>query len=273
MVSRTNESKAWARTGATLFSLGATLVGCTGSNDVAGGRSALVAVCAQDATSVPASAWRCPDTLTVECDGGDGKASVDSVYVVNGQAGVTCTSDGVTVSDPGPFAVGTHAIAVNGAAVDGGTPSLCQAELVVVDTEAPVATTRTVTLWPPNHKMHTVVPDDCVEVVDACDGKLPVRFVSATSDEPENDLGDGNTAPDLVAACDAVQVRVERQGTGDGRVYRLAWEAQDHAGHRVTGTCQVVVPHDQGGRTPGEGPAVTTVQVTDGSACDTNPPG
>jgi hypothetical protein len=41
-----------------------------------------------------------------------------------------------------------------------------------------------------------------------------------------------------------VQLRAERSGRGDGRVYRLAFTATDDHGAQCTGTALVGVPHD-----------------------------
>ncbi len=50
-------------------------------------------------------------------------------------------------------------------------------------------------------------------------------------------------------------LRSERQGGGDGRVYRVNWA--DDAG--VTGSCEFDVPHDQG---PAHGAVDSGVVVT-----------
>ncbi|MBW1907032.1 MAG: hypothetical protein JRJ24_17370, partial [Deltaproteobacteria bacterium] len=68
-----------------------------------------------------------------------------------------------------------------------------------------------------------------------------------SSDEPVNDKGDGNTEPDIILSCDSVELRAERQGGSDGRVYSLEYRAVDDDGNETSGTCTVVVPHDQSG--------------------------
>lgn len=42
-------------------------------------------------------------------------------------------------------------------------------------------------------------------------------------------------------------VRAERSGTGDGRVYRIMFSADDGKGGSCTGEVLVTVPHDQSG--------------------------
>lgn len=119
--------------------------------------------------------------------------------------------------------------------------------LTVEDTVAPEIQSLNTELWPPNHKMATVLPSDCVAVFDACDAAPHVEFTWATSDESVNDNGDGNTDPDIILTADSVQLRAERQGGGDGRVYTLGYRVTDAAGHIVDGQCTVTVPHDQSG--------------------------
>ena len=107
-------------------------------------------------------------------------------------------------------------------------------------------------LWPPNHKLHTITLTDCAEVRSAC----PVaeraglgdagRIVAVTSDEPleVGAGGDGHTETGDLVIVDArtVRLRSERQGGGDGRVYRI--EFVDGAGG--SDVCEVHVPHDRG---------------------------
>lgn len=111
--------------------------------------------------------------------------------------------------------------------------------------DPPVATANTISLWPPNHSLWTISAADCVTIEDHCDGDLEAQLLWASSDEPINSIGDGNTEGDIVAGCDAFEVRSERQGPRNGRVYHLGWRVEDSGGNVVEGTCSVVVDHDQ----------------------------
>lgn len=73
---------------------------------------------------------------------------------------------------------------------------------------------------------------------------VTLSVTAVTQDEPVNDLGDGNTAPDAQLGPDphTVGLRAERSGTGDGRVYRLAFTASDPAGASCSGHVTVGVP-------------------------------
>jgi hypothetical protein len=77
---------------------------------------------------------------------------------------------------------------------------------------------------------------------------VTLTITGVTQDEPLNSTGDGNTIPDAVLgpASNDVQVRAERSGNGDGRVYRIAFGGSDGKGGTCTGTVIVGVPHNQG---------------------------
>lgn len=72
-------------------------------------------------------------------------------------------------------------------------------------------------------------------------------------DEPLTGLGSGNTCLDAAGVGTAIPVlRAERAGKGDGRVYRVAFTADDGRGGQCTGTVRVCVPHDQRGQACGD---------------------
>jgi hypothetical protein len=122
----------------------------------------------------------------------------------------------------------------------------------------PDCTKATVTpkkLWPPNHKFHTVT----ASVPDADGDVVTTTITAVTQDEALNSGGDGNTTPDaawVAGHSDQVQVRAERSGQGDGRVYRISVTATDGKETCSGGTTYVGVPHDQSGP-----PAVDTAAV------------
>jgi hypothetical protein len=83
---------------------------------------------------------------------------------------------------------------------------------------------------------------------DACDGQATIEgFTDATSSQPDNGLGDGNTVGDVVFSPRAACLRVERAGVGgQPRTYDLEVTAVDGAGHRASATTAILVGHDQG---------------------------
>ena len=123
------------------------------------------------------------------------------------------------------------------------------------DTTAPTITAsgKPKALWPANHKYQTVSISDLVSsVTDICDasvGVAKIEITSVSSDEPEEALGegDGNTTADIVIkGPQTVDLRAEREGTGNGRVYTINYKVTDTSGNTATGSSQVWVPHDQG---------------------------
>ena len=63
-----------------------------------------------------------------------------------------------------------------------------------------------------------------------------------TQDEPAGGSPDTKPGP----KSNQVFLRAERNGNGDGRVYRIAFVASDGKGGTCTGSTVVKVPHDQG---------------------------
>ena len=99
------------------------------------------------------------------------------------------------------------------------------------------------TLWPPDHKMVDVTVN--YGAGDPC--SAPVCTLSVSSSEPVNGIGDGNTSPDwVVVDAHHVQLRAERSGTGNGRVYTITINCKDAAGNMASSTVTVTVAHDQG---------------------------
>jgi hypothetical protein len=124
-----------------------------------------------------------------------------------------------------------------------------QAEQVVdiVDTTPPTLTLSVspTQLWPPNHKLVTITSTITVE--DVCDAAPVVQLVSITSNEPDNGLGDGDTANDIQNAAFGTDdrtfsLRAERQGGGSGRVYTITYQAMDGSGNTTTQQATVTVP-------------------------------
>lgn len=98
------------------------------------------------------------------------------------------------------------------------------------------------TLWPPNHKYVTV--QATVDISDNIDPTPTLTLVSVTSNEPDDGLGDGDTPDDIVIVDEfTFELRAERSGTGDGRVYTITYEATDACGNSTTATATVTVPH------------------------------
>jgi len=130
-----------------------------------------------------------------------------------------------------------------------GADDLDDTAVSVVDTIPPEITVQLTPeeIWPPNHHwvdiVATVTVDDC--------SPYSVYLVSVESSEPANDVGDGNTEPDITGAHVGTEdyefrVRAERSGTGMGRTYTVVYRVVDESGNEATATAYVTVPHDQG---------------------------
>jgi len=77
--------------------------------------------------------------------------------------------------------------------------------------------------------------------------------------EPEENAGgaDGNTLNDIVIAanCKSVQLRRERDGNLNGRVYTITFKVTDSFGNTATATVKVSVPITNGGSAVDNGAA------------------
>lgn len=162
-----------------------------------------------------------------------------------------------------PAATTTYTVTVTD---DGGFSATDDVTVTVEDNEAPVITviSEPIVLWPPNHKYQTISLAECVTAVSDNCASLTVSdviIVMVTSDEPEDAQGngDGKTLNDMVIAddCQSVDIRKEREGNGNGRVYTIHFAVDDGNGNIGTATCQVHVPHNQGGVAIDDGPVYT----------------
>ena len=92
------------------------------------------------------------------------------------------------------------------------------------------------------------VTDLVASAADSCSTALSLSAVyisKVTSDEPENiNSGDGNTFKDMVIAndCKSVDLRAERDGSKNGRVYTITFKVTDSFGNTATATVKISVP-------------------------------
>lgn len=201
-------------------------------------------VLAIERVDISAPVLSLPGDLVVEATGPAGAAA-------NYAASATDDVDGavpVTLSPASgsTFPLGTTT--VNASATDAaGNTASGSFTVTVQDTTAPVITSLSVSsavLWPPSHKMVSVsVSGEATEAVSEVTG----RILSVTSNEPDNGLGDGDTAGDIVITNPGtVSLRAERSAKGNGRIYTILFEAKDAAGNASTKTVTVSVPKSQG---------------------------
>jgi hypothetical protein len=156
-------------------------------------------------------------------------------------AGGSATGVSPTVTLP----YGTTTVSL---AVDDGRGGTATAGVVVnvVDTTPPVlaAAVSPNVLWPPDHRYVKIASS--INVTDACVNSVAIERVSATSNEPDNGLGDGDSANDIAIQSDGtLLLRAERSGAGSGRIYTITYQATDIGGNSATASTDVVVPHDR----------------------------
>jgi uncharacterized repeat protein (TIGR01451 family) len=165
--------------------------------------------------------------------------------------------------------VGTYTITYNASDASGNAATPVTRTVIVQDTIAPTITLNSYapSMWPPNHNYTTFQLTQFVTgASDSCDtglGLSDVVIEKVTSDETENGNGDGNTMNDIAIAadCKSVQLRSERQGGGNGRVYTITFKVSD--GFNTTRvTAKVVVP-----KNTGQTPVDSGVNYTVNSSC------
>jgi len=100
------------------------------------------------------------------------------------------------------------------------------------------------TLWPVNHKFVAV---DVLGVTHPEDDTVTITIDRIFQDEPVNGTDDGDTAPDGQGiGSTTAEVRAERDGLGNGRVYHIYFTARDSDGDACTGEINVGAPLSQG---------------------------
>ena len=81
-------------------------------------------------------------------------------------------------------------------------------------------------------------------------------ITSVSSDEPENDNGDGNTINDILIIDEqTVKLRAERQGSKDGRVYTINFQVSDPLDNTASASFQIYVPLNKKGTAVDSGSA------------------
>jgi|GEM_PF-2105529 len=240
----------WSHGPTCTFPLGTTEVTVTGTDDSGNVGSDVVYVNVVDST---------PPDVTAQADVTVEQASAAGTEVtLSATATDICDADVELTWSHGPtftFPLGTTEVTVTGTD-DSGNVGSDIVYVHVVDTTPPVITPLQTdhVLWPPNHKYHTITIADCVESVsDICDVSVTISDIvieRVSSDEPEDvrGNGDGKTMDDIVIVnSQKVELRAERQGKGNGRVYTIHFQVTDASGNTQTGFCKVCVPHDKSG--------------------------
>jgi hypothetical protein len=228
-------------------------------------RNSTLTVNATTATTDPSDVTTCEGTNASFTTTASGTGPFSFVWkkgatvLVNGSLGgrVTITNSAttstLTISNVNPGDTGAYTVETTGSC---GTAT--QSANLSVNAAGPTITLKNVNIemWPPNHKYETITVSQLVQSAsDACDAGVninSVRILKVTSDELDDNPsgGDGNTTNDIVIAanCKSVQLRSERDGDLDGRVYTITFIATDAFGHSTQVNAKVTVPHSQNGQ-------------------------
>ena len=177
---------------------------------------------------------------TVSLNGTGSDADGDALtYVWTSPSGATAGA-ALSVSLP----VGTHVFTLSVDDHNGGFAS-DQVVITVADTKAPEITAVSATPSVLLQANHSMVPVTVSASITDCDQSASCKIVAVTSNEPDDGLGDGDTAIDWKITGDlSLEVRAERGGRGTGRVYTITVACTDTAGNTSTSTVTVTVPHD-----------------------------
>ena len=184
-----------------------------------------------------------PANVVAECTSPSGTPVLLGTATATDQCDLTPT---ISNNAPSLFPLGTTAVqwtATDDSAHQGGDTQF----VTIQDTTPPVIASVTATpdsLWAPNHKMVPV--SLAVSVADACDSSASCHIKSVTANEPVNGIGDGNTSPDWILTGPlSLELRAERAGNGNGRIYTITVECTDGSGNSSTKAVEVVVSHDR----------------------------
>lgn len=113
-------------------------------------------------------------------------------------------------------------------------------------------------LWPANHNFVSV---GVLGVTDPNGDPVTITITGIRQDEPVLAPGSGNTSPDgLGVGTSTAQVRAERVGSGNGRVYHISFVADDGFGVTCSGTVQVGVPKNANSTAVDDGPLYDSTQ-------------
>lgn len=208
--------------------------------------TAMVTLRIQDLTAPTLSI---PDDITVNATSSAGatvsfSASATDIDVVEVPAPVTCTS-----ASGSTFAIGQTTVTCVATDAHGNTTTGTFTVNVVNVAVCTAARASIASIWAPNHKL---VDINVLGVTTMSGAPAGVTITGIFQDEETNAEGDGNTAIDgFGVGTRTAQVRAERSGTGDGRVYHIGFSATVAGGSSCSGAVTVEVPHDKG-----HGPAV-----------------
>ena len=235
--------------------VGLTVTGACGTVS----QTASLTVNAPTATTDPADQSVCQGTDAHFSTTASGTGPFHYAWTLDGSP---FDGDNSSITVPtGALSPGNHTVTVT---TTGSCGSATQTAILSVNNSTPVITlsSTSATMWPPNHTYQTFnVTDFVASASSSCDASVDINDVviqKVSSDEPENSAGaDGNTLNDIVIApdCKSVQLRRERDGGLNGRVYTITFKVTDSFGNSTTATVKVYVPINNNGTAVDDGAA------------------
>lgn len=224
-----------------VFPLGETIVTFTASDESGNSAEQQVTVTVEDTT--PPVLSNVPGDVTLEQETLDGTAFDVGLPLVSD----ICDAEPDLISDAlDIYPLGSTEVTFT-ATDDSGNVATASMWVTVVDTTAPVLESVTPSkdyLWPPNHKMRRV--DISPVVTDICDAEPHCMVVEVTSNQPLNDIADGDTEIDWEITGDLkVKLLAERAGNdfSEARIYTITTECTDVSGNVSNAmSTSVIVP-------------------------------
>lgn len=223
-------------------------------------QTATLTVNASTTTTDPADQTVCQGTNATFSTTAGGTGPFSYAWTLDGSP-FNGNSPSITIPT-GSLSIGAHTVTVT---TTGSCGTATQTATLTVTSATPVInlSSNSATMWPPNHQYQTFNVSDFVSsATGGCDQSQnltsSVVIQSVSSDEPEDSAGaDGNTLNDIVIApdCKSVQLRSERDGNLNGRVYTITFKVTDSFGNTATATVKVSVPKNNNGTAVDNGAA------------------
>jgi len=193
-----------------------------------------------------------PQDHTVECDAVPAPAQLSASDNCDPNPMINFTEDRIDGSCPYNYELDRSWLVTDRC----GNDATWAQSITVQDTTPPSTVTSTADLhcvWPPDHKYVCFDKADISPMIaDNCSTSNTWEFVGCTSDQPDNAMGDGNTANDCIVNTDkqSICVRAERDGSVvAGRRYAVSIQAKDECGNTSPPVIigNIHVPHSKKG--------------------------
>lgn len=235
------------------FPLGTTIVNCTAVDDFGAHAEGSFEIRVAD-TFGPELLYGDLAVVATSEDGAEVTFATTANDRVDGEVAVTCTPPSGST-----FPIGSTSVQCSASDSRGNTSeaSFTVTVLEQEDDEPPAIFSVTASpdvLEPPNHALVPVTIT--VEVTDDHDPQPRCASFDVTSNEDITGAGSGNTDFDWRVIGELeVELRAERSGQGDGRVYTVHVRCTDASGNSSAASAEVRVPKGNGS---GDEPAVIT---------------